>query len=557
MHPTHQYAQDVLAGNIISGELIVAACSRHITDLKREKKAAFPFYFDADAATLILDFCPILSHYKGEFSGQPFIPEPWQCFILGNIFGWKHKDSGLRRFRTAYIEVPRKNGKTFLASAIGLAGMLIDGEHGAEIYSAATKKDQAKLLWNDACQMVRKSPALSRRIRKYVTALTIAETSTKFEPLGADSKTLDGLNPHMVLADELHAWPTPDLWNVLAEAMGARTQPLMCAITTAGYDREGICFQWRTHCRNILSKEGYSDDTTFGYIATIDEDDDWEDETTWAKANPNLGVSKSLDWMRLECDRARHMPSALNSFLTKQLNVWTDSAQGWLDMRRWDACGEVEVPDSSLIGQECYAGLDLSSTSDISALVLAFPREDGLVAVRCFFFCPEDNARERAKRDRVPYVEWQRDGHMIATPGNIIDYAFIRAKLNALADEYDIREVAYDRWNSSQIVIELAEDGATMVPFGQGYASMNPAAKALERYVAGTKLAHGNHSVLSWMARNAVVRRDPAGNIKPDKEKAQDKIDGIVALCMALGRLELHDKPTGPSVYEERGIISL
>lgn len=550
----YQYIDDVLDGTIPACEWVQRAVERHLRDL--EDGGERGLWFDRDAAQIAIDFFGLLKHSKGEWAGLTIELEPWQQFILWVLFGWKRED-GNRRFKTAYEEVARKNGKSTIAAGIGCYLLVADGEPGAEIYSAATKKDQAKITHSEATRMVKASPPLRKRVTVFRDNLHIQGTASKFEPLGRDSDSMDGLNVHGAIVDELHAWKTADLWDVLETATGSRRQPLMFAITTAGYDRQSLCYQMHDYTEKVL--EGVvEDDSWFGIIFTLDEDDDWQDERCWIKANPNLGVSKKLDDMQRLAERAKEMPSRLNAFLRLHLNIWTQAETKWVSREHWDACGKA-VDELGLRGRTCYGGLDLSSTTDVSAFVLVFPpqTEDDDYQVLCRFWIPEDSMHDRVRRDRVPYDAWVRQGYITATPGNVIDYAWILAQIDEDMQTYDVEEIAFDRWGATKIQTELMDRGGEdfMIQFGQGYRSMSPPMKELEKLILGHQVAHGNNPVLSWMADNLVAREDPAGNIKPDKEKSIEKIDGMVALIMALDRATRHD--THGSVYEERGIREL
>ena len=530
------------------------AARRHFRDL--ETGAARGLSFDATTARRALDLYRFLRHSKGEWAGQRINLSPFQRFKIGSIYGWKRAD-GTRRFRIAYSEEPRKNGKSTEAAGIGIGGLVADDEPGAEVYSAATKRDQAKIVFDEARRMVLASPALRKRLGVLAANLNDPATHSKFEPLGADADSLDGLNASTIIIDELHAHKTRSIWDVLGTATGSRRQPLIYVITTAGYDRNSICWEQHDYACKVL--EGVvEDDAYFAYIATVDEGDDHFDEATWRKANPNYGISCKTEKIREAAERAKAVPGQLNAFLRLHLNVWTEQASRWLPMEAWDECGEAVDPDS-LKGRDCYAGLDLSSKIDLSALALVFPPategERWKVLIR--FWMPKNNIRGRLERDRVDYAVWIRQGLIEATEGNVVDYRFIRKRINELAERYVIKEIAFDRWNATQLSTELSEeDGFAMVEFGQGFASMAAPTKEFEKLVVGRQLAHGANAVLRWMASNISVRQDPAGNMKPDKEKSGEKIDGIVAILMGLARA-VANGGTGRSVYETRGVISL
>ncbi|MBI9042907.1 MAG: terminase large subunit [Anaerolineaceae bacterium] len=545
----NQYISDVLEGRIPACKWVKLACERHVRDL--EEGEARGIYFEPEAGQLVIDFFELLKHSKGEWAGQTLSLEPWQLFFLWVLFGWQRED-GTRRFRTSYLEIARKNGKSTIAAGIGLFLMVADGEPGAEIYSVATHRDQAKITHSEATRMVKASQALRRKLTVFVDNIHIRDTASKFQPLGRDSDSMDGLNIHGVIIDELHAHKTREVVDKMETAMGARRNPLQFEITTAGYDRRSICFEHNEYTQKVL--EGVvEDDAWFGIIFTIDADDNWEDEKNWIKANPNLGISKKWDHMRDMAAKAKEMPSALNAFLRLELDVWTQAVTKWVPRNHWDACGKA-VDSEGLRGRRCMGGLDLSSTTDVSAFVMVFPPEveEDDYQVLCRFFIPEEAMHIRSRRDRVPYEAWVRQGYMNSTVGNVVDYAFILAQIEEDAQLYDLNMIAFDRWGATKIVQDIDEMGLTCVDFGQGYASMNAPMKEMERLIRGHSLAHGNQPVLGWMADNLVVRIDPAGNIKPDKERSLERIDGMVALVMALD-LALR-KGEGKSVYESRGL---
>lgn len=551
-----EYARGVAEGRIVAPGVVRQACERHLRDLANGRERGL--WFDATAAKVACAFFGVLRHWKGEWAGRPVALEPWQQFIVWNLFGWKRED-GTRRFRTGYLEVPRKNGKTTLAAGLGLYLAFVDGEPGAEVYSAATKRDQARISHTDATQMVARSAQLRKLVKTVKDNLSSTATGSKFEPLGADADTLDGLNVHGALADEVHAWKGRELWDVLQTATGARRQPMMLAITTAGFDRQSLCYQLHDYTEKVNAGL-VVDDSFFGMVYGLDPGDDWEDEATWWKANPNLGVSKKLSTMREDAAKAREMTAGLNAFLRLHLDVWTQAATRWIAPETWAACGEWPVDEGRLAGRRCYGGLDLSSIYDVTALALVFPplRAGEPYEVVTRMWIPEDNLRERVKRDRAPYDAWLRAGWVRATPGNVIDYDFILADVEDLRKRYDIGEIAFDRWGATLVAQQLQEMGGDdwVVEFGQGFASMSPPMKELGKLIASRGLAHGNNPALAWMADNLVAREDPAGNIKPDKERSREKIDGMVALIMALDRAT-RGGGVRTSVYASRGLREL
>jgi phage terminase large subunit-like protein len=513
------------------------------------------YYFDEKAAQLaVLFFENFLVHVEAEWAGQPFILEDWQRDdIVRPLFGWKRPD-GMRKYRRAYIEIPRKNGKSTLAAGIALFLLFMDDEPRGHVFGAACDKKQAAIVFDLAKAMVEASPNLSRRAKTFKASIVVPSSASAYKVLSADVKTKHGLNAHGVVFDELHAQPNRDLWDVLTTATGSRRQPLVVAITTAGFDRESICWEQHEHARQVLAGI-IPDDEFFAYIRAADEKDDWTDPTVWRKANPNLGVSLKEDYVVAECQRAQIAPAYTNSFLRLQLDRWTSQETRWLPMELWDVCGQpFKIED--LAGRECYGGLDLATTVDIAAFLLDFPslEEGGPHIWLPHFWIPKANMIERARRDRVPYDLWVRQGLITATEGNAINYAFIEAGIQELGKIYDIREIAFDRFNATGTAQRLTEAGFTMVEFGQGFISMSPPITELLRLTLDAKLIHDGNPVLRWMADNLAVSMDPAGNVKPDKKKSREKIDGIVAGLMALDRAVRHGQGEPGSVYEERGL---
>lgn len=495
-----------------------------------------------------------LTHTQGEWAGQPFRLRPWQESIIRALFGVRNPD-GTRQYRTCYIEIPRKNGKTGLAAAIALYMLLGDREPGGEVYSAACDLEQASLAFNIAAQMVHNDPELAAQTQIIPSRRRIvhAASGSIYRAIPADAPSAHGYNASAVIYDELHAAPNRELWDVLTSSMGARRQPLTVVITTAGFDRESICWELHRYAEQV--RDGVIPDSTFlPVLYGAPKEADWTDEAVWRIANPALGDFRSLDEMRVMAAQARELPGRQNAFRRLYLCQWTEQSSRAIDLTRWDACaGPANLAD--LRGRRCYAGLDLASTADVAALVLDFPDDEHGHVVIPRFWVPEENLRRRALRDRVPYDVWHREGYLTATPGNVIDYDIIRADLNALSQEVEIAEIAIDRWNATQIATQLTGDGFTLVAFGQGFASMAAPTKELLRIVAAGELAHGGHPVLRWMASNLSVRQDAAGNLKPDKATSGEKIDGIVALVMALDRASRHGGER--SVYETRGPLMI
>lgn len=505
-------------------------------------------WFDEQAAQKAVDFFAALKHSKGEWAGKSFALEPWQKQIVRDVFGWKRPD-GSRRYRRVYIEVPRKNGKSTLAAGLALFLLYADAEPGAEVYSAAADRDQAAIVFEQAKAMVQSHEELNDASEIYRRSIVFTAKGRTYKVLSADAPTKHGLNAHGIIFDELHAQPNRDLWDVLTTSTGARRQPLVVAITTAGWDRNSIC--WELHDYAIKVRDGIvPDDSFYPAIFAAADEDDWTTAAVWEKANPSYNRTVKADYLAAECERAKASPAYQNTFRRLHLNQWTEQANRWIDMGLWDENAGEGAPEPR---SACFAGLDLSSTTDLSALVLLFP-EGQKYRTLCRFWVPEVDLHKRAQRDRVPYDAWVRDGFVTATPGDVIDYDMIRAEINALNQTYEIKELAYDRWNATQLATQLTGDGITMFQFGQGFASMSAPTKELMTVLLGRRLMHSNHPVLRWMASNVAVQQDAAGNLKPDKANSTGRIDGIVSLIMAL---QLANRDAGPSVYETRGFVEI
>ena len=549
-----QYMSDIQDGSIVSCDYVKLAVARHLMDLKNG--SARGLYFDIEAAEHVIRFFGLLKHSKGKWAGQFFVLEPWQIFKLWVKYGWKKAD-GNRRFTTSYEEEARKNGKSTEKAGEGLYALAFDNEGGSEVYSVATKEEQARITFGEGQRMAEASGRLGGIATIHKKSISIDATNSFWKPLGRDSKNQDGLNPHLVIVDEFHAHPDRSMLDVMDSAIGSREQPMLSIITTAGFNTQSACYLERDYAIKVL--EGIvEDDSYFAIIFTIDEDDDWTDESVWIKANPNLGVTVKMSDMQRMCKKAEESPSALNNFLCKKLNRWTSQKVRWVNPVKWNECTD-SVPESELIGKKCFSGLDLSSNTDITSHVMVFPLDDGRVVVIPRFWIPEDNARIRSKKDKVPYEAWAKQGFIKMTPGNVIDYKIVQADIQKDFELFGIDSVAFDRWNFEAIRQRLVEEGVPedrMFAFGQGFASMSAPMKELERlYLAGL-LVHNGNPVLRWMASNVSARMDPAGNIKPDKEKSTEKIDGIVALVEGLG-LAITKLVKKESVYETRGILEI
>lgn len=510
------------------------------------------FYYDEQAAEEAVAFFPeVLVHVKGELAGQPLELDKWQADrIIRPLFGWKRKADGTRRYRTVWVEIPRKNGKSTLGAGLALMLLCADGEEGAEVYSCASDRDQAKIVFDVAKQMVRRSPELRKRVRPFQTALVYYALAASYKVLSSDSETKHGFNAHAFVFDEVHAQPNRKLYDVMSTSTGARRQPIEIYLTTAGWDRNSVCYELHDYAEKVAAGI-IQDDEFLAVIYAAAPEDPWDDPTTWAKANPGLGTSVKLSYLESKAKKAKTSLAFLNTFRRLHLNQWTEQAEKAIDMALWDACAGPAALEA-LAGRPCFAGLDLASSRDIAALVLDFPDAEAGHLWIPRFWIPRANIEEpKLKRDpriRERIAEWVAAGLIIATPGDVIDYAHIRKEINALNETVEIKEIAFDRWGATQLSTELADDGFTMVPFGQGFASMAAPTKELLTILPQHRLAHGGHPVLRWMASNFSVKIDAAENMKPDKATSSEKIDGIVAGLMALDRACRHAETPAPLI---------
>jgi len=536
------YARAVKSGRIVTGKPVRLACERHLRDLKRKD-----LVWKLDQAERAIEFFADMLVFE---DGKPFLLEPFQCFIVGSIFGWYTK-AGDRRFRTAYCEIGKGNGKSPLAAGIGIYGLVADGEPAPEVYAAAVTHEQARIVFKDATRMVEESPELKELIHPQVGSLTIPSEYATFRPVSSEHRSLDGLRVHMGLIDELHEHPSALVVDKIRAGTKSRRNALIFEITNSGYDRHSVCWNHHEYSLKVL-EDVIPNDSWFAYVCSLDDGDDWRDERCWVKVNPGLGSIIQTKYLSELVEVAKGMPTQEN--LVRRLNFceWTEQSVRAIPMEEW-ARGAAPIDAEALRGRSCFAGLDLARVNDLSALELLFPPvADGeLWKVLSFFWCPEDDIGSRSLRDRVPYDVWARQGFLIATPGNTTDYGFIEAKVLELAGQYQIKGIGFDRTFAGEIVQSLMAENLNMVEVGQGFLSLAAPTAELLRMVKAGELQHGNHPILNWMASNLACATDAAGNLKPDKEHSAEKIDGISALDNAL-YLAGKAPVVGPNPWDER-----
>ena len=540
-----QYAQSVVTGAIPACRWVQLACQRQLNDLARFKGKDSPYRFNPKLsdrngrgfhpADNLCAFIERLPHVKGPLAGEPISLEPWQVFILTTVFGWVTPD-GKRRFRRSYIEVPRGNAKSTLSSAVALYMLAADHEGGAEVYSLATTRDQARIVFGDAQTMARRSPGFRTRFSVNVGAhnMHVLASGSKFEALSAEGSTLDGLNIHFGCVDELHAHKTRTVYDVVETGTGKRDNSLLWVITTAGSNRAGICYEVRTFVTKLLDGV-FEDDTQFGIIYGLDDTDDWTSESALIKANPNWGISVRSEVLLPLQAKAMQLPSAVNNFKTKHLNEWVNADTAWMDMRAWDACGDTTLDIEAYTGQPCWIGLDLASKTDIAALLIMFPHPELADAYVAFgkYYLPEDTVSASGNSQ---YEGWMRNARLTVTPGNVIDFSWIEADLLEMASRFAVQAVAFDPFQATQLSTRMLSEGLPMIEVRPTVLNFSEPMKTLEALVLQKKLIHDGDPVLGWMASNVVAHLDVKDNIYPRKERPENKIDGIVALIMAISR---------------------
>ena len=544
-----QYAQQVQSGEIPACKWTQLAVQRQLDDLARPTSADWPWVFDEAAAGRICEFLELLPHIKGKWARERrlLLLDAWQCFIVTTVFGWVHQGTGLRRFREAYIEVPRKNGKSLVSAGVGLYMLAADGEQGAEVYSAATTRDQARIVFDDAKGMAERTPDMRTYLGVAILthSITVAHTAGKFSPLAAEASTQDGLNVHCAIIDELHAHKKRDLYDVIDTARGAREQSLLWLITTAGTDRSGICYERRTHITKVLDRV-IDDATMFGIIYTIDDKDDPMDPSTWAKANPNWMVSVLPDDMEAAARKAAAMPSALNNFLTKRLNVWVNGDSPWMDMRAWERCADPAMSLADFAGESCWMGLDLAQKKDFAALCLVFER-GGVWYVFTRLYLNELAVQESGN---AHLSGWARSGHVQVTDGDITDFDVLAEDMRSYCRQFDVQEIAFDPALSMYFAGKLIEEGLPLVEITQRALFFTPPLIQVENLVLEKKLKFDGNPVMTWMVSNLVVKVSKFNELRaPTKERPENKIDGPMAMLMALGRAMAGDAE-GKSFWE-------
>lgn len=552
----------MLRGEIRTGKLVYLAVLRHYQDMVDGHKRGLVFR-PAHGWHVIEFIEKYFVHIKGPLAGNPMLLDPWQKFWTAVLFGWRRADTGLRRFTRAYEEVARKNGKSTWKAPQGAYLFMMDGEIGAEVYAVATTRAQAMTVFKPAFQnikrWVRRSAGIARSFKLFegLNQEKIELDASVFEPLPSNADNQDGRNPSAILFDELHAQKSRDVWDVMESALGARAQPLLSAITTAGFILDGICTEIRGYLISVLEGKRI-DDAFFGYIYTLDPDDDPFDERNWIKANPGLGRSKTLEYMRGMARKAAALPGALVNFLTKDLNRWCNSVQGWFDPIVWDK-GGAKFTAEQLRGRRCFGGLDLASTRDLTAFALLFPpEEDGEgwhVLVQ--FWCPQAKVDAKEHDDAAPYKRWQAEGWLTATPGDVTDYGPVKAAVVQAMQDFDVVDIGFDRWNAQQMCNELIDAGVPLVEVPQNTGGMYPGSSLLEQLVYGRKFLHAGNPVLRYCAMSVALLFDTNGNFRPDKKKSGliGRIDGIVATVMAASRCVHQDGEPDLSAALQNPII--
>lgn len=525
------YRSSVATGKVKACKWAKLACKRQDDDLKRYARSGSYVWNETEAAR-ICHFIELLTHTKGELAGQRVVLEPWQVFILTTVFGWRRRADGGRRFRRVYIEVPRGSGKSTLSSGVALYCLVADREPGAEVYSFATTRDQAKIVFGDAKVMAEHNEALKKKFGLEVLAnsLYVPSTNSTFQAKSAEGSTLDGLNTHLAVVDELHAHKTRAVYDVVETSLGKRRSSLLWCITTAGFDTSGICYEVRTMCTKVLEKTT-DDETQFAIIYTIDEGDDWSSMESLEKANPNWGVSVRPEVITSLLQKAKALPSAVNNFKTKHLDVWCSASAAWMDMDAWNRCESAGLDLSDYEGRPCFIGLDIGAKSDITAKVRLFP-DGNSFAVFAEYYLPEA-AIEKATNSQ--YSGWVAQELITATPGAMTNLAVVEDGIREDLSRFDVKAISYDPWNALALATSLSENGAPMVEYRNTVQMVSDPMKTLEALILDGRIRHTGDPVMRWMMSNVVAKLDAKDNIFPRKERYENKIDGVVALIYAIG----------------------
>jgi phage terminase large subunit-like protein len=535
-------------------DAIERMCREGIPGYDPWRDATDDLRFDRDKALAACRFFwDRLSHHQGRLALQCFALLPWEVAIIGNLFGWFRAD-GTRRYREAYISVARKNGKTTLGAGMVVYSFFADAEPGAQCYSCAAEREQAAMAFNVARTMIAREPSLNAGVKMYQRAVVLKDDPlSSYRPISAQAHSKHGYNPHFVLSDELHAQKSRELIDVLKTGMGARRQPLIVHITTAGWDRSSICWEIYGYAKRVMECPGL-DPYFLPVIYEVGEDDNWEDESNWIKANPCLDVTISTDFLRAEYQKAKELPAYENTFRNLYLNQWVGQSKRWLPMDAWDECS-TEPDMESLKGRECFAGLDLAATTDTTALVVVFPSDDGYFDILPFFWLPAENMRARERRDRAPYELWVRQGYLETVPGNVMEYGPVAERILQIARQYKLASLGFDPVYANALIQDLQARGIrqeVFVAMRQGWVTLSAPSAELQRLVQSRKLRHGGHPLLRHQANNIAAEVDSAGNIKLHKGRSTGRVDGIFALIMALGRVG--GQSAQESAYHSRGI---
>lgn len=535
-----RYAEDIVAGRIDACRWVRLACQRSLDDLTRQKTSEFPYRFDEDKGGRVARFIESLPHIKGPLAGQLIELASWQCWLITSAFGWLCHGGprdGRRRFRRTYFEMPRGQGKSALSSGVGLYCLTADKEGGAEVYSAARTRDQARIVFRDAQHMARKSSALMTKVGATIAAhnIHVMRTASKFEALSSEAGSNEGKSIHLAIVDELHLHPDRELYDSLETGTGKRDQSLLWCITTAGFNRSGICYEVRGYLTKILDGVA-KDESMFGVIYSTDDGDPWQEEATWRKANPNWGISVMPEVIAQLAAKAMQMPAAQSSFRTKHLCEWMNSDSAWMDMAAWDRAADKSLDIADFAAERCITGLDLATKTDIAAKVQVFAREvDGATHYYAFarFYLPEAAISDGRNSQ---YSGWEVEGRLISTPGDVLDFQRIEDDLIEDSSQYQVAEIAYDPWQATQLAQRLQSQGANVIEYRNTVGTFSAPMKELDALVRSGRFHHDGDPVLAWMISNVVCHTDQKDNIYPRKERPENKIDGVVAAIMAIGR---------------------